>query len=103
MSYSFTRDSLAALEVTARTAAAYLDACDTGLVRRDPSYYLACGNLLVKILSLVNVQESFPSLLERSPAVLSITESIQIGRRLELDTRLFYPELAALLNRAARL
>ena len=40
MSY-FTQDNLSALEATATTAAAYLDACDSGarFVRLDPAYY----------------------------------------------------------------
>lgn len=100
MSY-FTQDNLSALEATATTAAAYLDACDSGalFVRLDPAYYCACGRLLFKILTLVDANRNFPSLLEQSAAVREVAETIQIGRRIELNSRVFYPELAVLLNR----
>jgi hypothetical protein len=102
MSY-FTQDNLSALEATATTAAAYLDACDSGarFVRLDPAYYCACGRLLVKILSLVDASKNFPTLLEQSAAVREVVDSIQIGRRIDLNSRVFYPELAVLLNRVA--
>jgi len=102
MSY-FTRDNLTALEATATTAATYLDACDAGalFVRLDPAYYRACGSLLTKILSLVNASRDFPLLFERSAAARDISASIQIGLRIELNSRLFYPELTILLNRIA--
>lgn len=102
MSY-FTQDNLCALEATATTAAAYLDACDAGaiFVRLDPSYYRACGDLLIKILTVVNASEDFPSLLKQSAATRDITESIQIARRITLSRQVFYPKLAVLLDRAA--
>lgn len=102
MSY-FTQDNLTALEATATTAAAYVDACDAGalFVRLDPTYYRSCGSLLFNILSLVNASKDFPSLMEQSAAAREVAESIQIGRRMELNSRVFYPELAVLLNRAA--
>jgi len=99
----FTRDNLTALEATAKTAATYLDACDAGasFVRLDPAHYIACGSLLTNILSLVNSSGDFPSLLEHSAAAREISESIQIGQRIELNSPVFYPELKILLNRAA--
>jgi hypothetical protein len=43
-------------------------------------------------------QTGISSLLEQS-AVREVAETIQIGRRIELNSRVFYPELAVLLNR----
>lgn len=102
MSY-FTQDNLTALEATATTAAAYVDACDAGalFVRLDPAYYRSCGSLLIKIISIVNASTDFPSLLAKSAAARDVAESIQIGRRMELNSRVFYPELSVLLDRVA--
>lgn len=99
----FTQANLTALELTAATAATYLDACDAGAqhIRLDPAYYLACGSLLMKIFSLVDANSDFPLLLEQSAAAREVAESIQIGRRIKLNQRVFYPQLAVLLNRAA--
>jgi hypothetical protein len=44
-------------------------------------------------------QTGISSLLEQSAAVREVAETIQIGRRIELNSRVFYPELAVLLNR----
>ena len=99
----FSRGDLTALEATATTAATYLDACDTGafFVRLDPAHYLACASLLTKILFLLNADKDFSSLTEQSAAAHEISESIQIGQRIELNSQVFYPELTVLLNRAA--
>lgn len=99
----FTQANLASLAVTAGTASAYLDACDAGAryVRLDPAYYRACGDLLMKIFLMVNANKDFPLLLEQSAAARDVAESIQVGRRLELNQRVFYPRLAVLLKRAA--
>lgn len=102
MSY-FTQDNLSSFETTARTAAAYLDSCDSGALfsTLNPGYYLACGALLMKIFLLVDASKAFPALLDQSAAAREVFESIQISRRLELNSRVFYPELSVLLNRAA--
>lgn len=98
---SFSQSSLKAFAASASAAAAYLDACDSGssYVRLDPSYYRACGNLLVKIFALVDAHRHFPELLEQSAAAREVAESIQIGRRIELSRLGYYPQLAVLLNR----
>lgn len=102
MSY-LTQDNLSALETTATTAAAYLDACDSGALFTplDPAYYRACGTLLLKIFQLLDTGKEFTSLLEQSAAAREVSESILITRHLELNTRVFYPELSVLMKRAA--
>lgn len=99
----FTRENLQALEVTARIAAHYVDACDTNTsgIPLDPDYYRACGDVLVKILSLVNPELAFTELLKESAAAREVAENVGIGRRIETSKIIFYPQLAAILNRAA--
>ncbi len=101
MSSCLTSSNIKSLEVTAATAAGYLDACDssTGQVRFDPSYYRCCGNLLTKIFTVVDAGRNFPSLLEHSAAAREVAESIRIGRHIEISRLGYYPELSALLNR----
>lgn len=91
------------LEATAGTAAAYLDACDSGakFIRLDPAYYRACGHLLTTIFSVTNAATSFPALLEHSAAAREIAESVEIGRRIEISRLGYYPQLTVILNRAA--
>jgi hypothetical protein len=95
---------VSALEVTAMTAADYLDACDAGAktVRLDPAYYQACGNLLMKIFSVAKASQNFPELLERSSAARDVAESVEIGRRIKLSRLGYYPELSVILNREIR-
>ena len=97
------QSNLNALEATATTAAAYVDACDGGakFVRLDPAYYQACGRLLMRIFSVANAREAFPDLLERSAAARDIAESVEIGQRIKLSRRVYYPQLAVILNRAS--
>lgn len=103
MTSNFRKPALNALEATATTASAYLDACDNGarFVRLDPAYYKSCGSVLIGIFSLVDAKKVFPLLLEQSTSAREVAESVQIGRRIELSRLGFYPELAVLLNRAA--
>jgi hypothetical protein len=92
-----------ALEASATSAAAYIDACDNGArnFRLDPAYYQACGNLLFKIFSVVDANSHFPSLLRESNAAREVLEAIQVGRRIEISRTGFYPELAVVLQRVA--
>lgn len=101
MSIIFTPAQLSSLETTAATAAAYLDACDSGArhVRLDPQHYKACGDLLLRICNLTNARQSFPGLLEQSAAAREAAESIEIARHLAISRLGFYPELAALMSR----
>lgn len=101
--FSLNRMTLQALETTATTSAAYLDACDFGAryCRLDPAYYKACGDLLVKIFALVDAEKAFPDLLEHSAAAREVAISKQITHRIEVSRLAFYPELAGLLNRVA--
>lgn len=94
---------LAALETTATSAAAYLDACDSGanFVRLDPTYYRACGHLLTTIFEATQASEAFPGLLEHSAAAREVAESVEIGRRIEISRLGYYPHLTVILNRAA--
>lgn len=100
---SFNRVTLRALEATATTSAAYLDACDSGAqyCPLDPAYYMACGDLLVQIFALVDANQAFPLLLEHSAAAREVAISQQITHRIEVSRLGFYPELAVLLNRVA--
>ncbi|HXE40015.1 MAG TPA: hypothetical protein VN639_16230 [Azonexus sp.] len=100
---SFNRITLQALETTATTSAAYLDACDSGALycQLDPAYYKACGDLLMKIFALVDAEKAFPHLLEYSAAAREVAISKQITHRIEVSRLGFYPELAGLLNRVA--
>ena len=92
---------ISTLEVTAMTAADYLDACDAGTktVRLDPAYYQACGNLLMKIFLVADARQNFSELLERSSAARDVAESIDIERRIMLSRFGYYPELSVVLNR----
>ena len=91
------------LEITATSASLYLDACDNGAraVRLNPAYYQACGKLLISIFSLISARETFPQLLERSPAARDVAESIEISRRITVSRLGYYPELSLAMNRAA--
>src|SRR5574343_403153 len=99
MNPTFSPSALVTLATTANTAAAYIDACDSGAqhVRLDPAYYQNCGLLLYKIFSMLDARLTFPSLLEQSAAARDVAESIQIGRRLEVSTLGYYPRLSARL------
>lgn len=103
MSNALNPVSLKAFEATAAKAAAYLDACDNGgtHVTLDPDYYQACGCLLSKMFSLFDARHTFPDLLNRSAAAREIAESVGMGHRLETSLLVFYPQLAAVLGRAA--
>ena len=103
MSTIFTPAQLSSLETTAATAAAYLDACDSGArhVRLDPQHYRACGDLLLRICNLADAKQSFPDLLAQSAAVREAAESVEIARHLTVSRLGFYPELAALMGRVA--
>ena len=92
--FEFGRSALIALAATASTAAAYVDACDSGAqhVRLDPAYYQTCGTLLFHIFSMVDAPTAFPSLIEQSAAARDIAESVQIGHRLQLSLLGYYPQ-----------
>jgi hypothetical protein len=98
-----TLTDLSALESTATTAAAYLDACDSGakFVRLDPTYYQACGNLLLRIFSVVSAYEAFPGLVAQSNAARDVAEGVEMGHKIEVSRLAYYPKLAAILSRAA--
>ena len=98
-----TLTDLSALESTATTAAAYLDACDSGakFVRLDPTYYQACGNLLLRIFSVVSAYEAFPGLVAQSNAARDVAEGVEMGHKIEVSRLGYYPKLAAILSRAA--
>lgn len=99
--FEFGRSALIALAATASTAAAYVDACDSGAqyVRLDPAYYQTCGTLLFHIFSMVDAPTAFPSLIEQSAAARDIAESVRIGHRLQVSLLGYYPRLSVLLNR----
>lgn len=101
--FRFNQITLRALEATAAKSAAYLDACDSGArhCRLDPDYYQACGNVLVKIFSLVDAGQAFPDLVQQSAAAREVVHSMQIAHRIELSRLGYYPELTVLLNRVA--
>jgi hypothetical protein len=94
---------VSALEATALKAADYLDACDAGArtVRLDPTYYQACGNLLMKIFLMADAHQNFPELLERSSAAREVAESVDIKHRIMLSRVGYYSELSLILNRAS--
>lgn len=96
--------ALSTLEITATSAAAYLDACDAGAksVRLDPAYYQACGNLLMTIFSVTDAHHAFPMLVEQSAAAREVAESIKFGNRIEVSLVGYYPQLAAILKRVAQ-
>lgn len=93
--------NLEALQETAVTAAAYLDACDAGRpgVRLDPDYYRACGALLARIFGVVDPRRVFPVLMKESPAAREAAEAIAIGRRIETSRLIYYPQLTVVINR----
>ena len=99
--FRFNQITLQALETTAVTSAAYLDACDLGAqhCRLDAEYYRACGDLLMRIFSLVDGEKVFPYLFEHSAAAREVVDSIQMAHRIEVSRLGFYPELAVLLDR----
>lgn len=102
--FSFNRITLQALEATAATSAAYLDACDSGakFCKLDPAYYKACGDVLVRIFALIDdTDKAFPDLMEHSAAAREVAISKQITHRIQVSRLGFYPELAILLNRVA--
>lgn len=101
--FCFNQLTLRALEATAAKSAAYLDACDAGAqhCRLDPSYYQACGNVLVKIFALVDAAKAFPELLANSAAAREVAHSMQITHRIEVSRLGYYPELTVLLHRVA--
>lgn len=91
-----------ALELSAITAAAYLDACDNGTqTSLDPAYYKACGRLLATIFSVVDPKVAFPRLLDHSAAAREMVETNQINHRIALSRSGYYSELAITLNRAS--
>ena len=94
---------LTTLEATATTAAAYLDACDSGakFIRLDPTYYQACGHLLQLIFSATDAARSFPNLVKQSAAARDALDSVEIGERIEISRLAYYPQLNAILTRAA--
>jgi hypothetical protein len=99
---AISRFDLSALEVSAITAAAYLDACDSGMqVSVDPGYYKACGRLLATIFSVVNPVEAFPRLLDHSAAAREMVETNRINHRIVVSRSGYYAELATTLNRAS--
>lgn len=99
----FTTAQLASLEVTAITAAEYLDICESGLqpAKFDAEQYRTCAELLSKIFYVVDASKVFPMLLKQSEAAREMAESVQIERRISISRLVFYPELAALINRVS--
>lgn len=97
------QNDLSTLEETATTAAAYLDACDSGakFARLDPDYYQACGRLLLAIFSAYDAKRTFPSLVRQSASASELADSVEIGRRIDVSVLAYYPQLAALLKRVA--
>jgi len=89
------------LQETATTAATYLDACDDGarFVRLDPTYYKACGHLLLTIFAVTDAARAFPCLLEHSPAAREAAESVEIARRIGISRLGYYPQLTVAMNR----
>jgi len=103
MNSIFGHSALIALASTASTAAAYLDACDSGAqhVRLDPTYYQNCGILLYRIFSMLDARQAFPALIEQSAAARDVAEAIQISHRLEVSMLGYYPQLSVLLQRVS--
>lgn len=96
-------NQIKSLAETSATAAAYLDACDSGakFVRLDPAYYQACARLLTTIFTVVNAAETFPDLLSRSPSARNAAESLEIEYHILISRTGYYPRLAAILARAS--
>nr|MBL8410173.1 hypothetical protein [Dechloromonas sp.] len=99
----FSQSNLNTLEVSARSAAAYLDACDNGAkyTRLDPGYYQACAKLLLAIFSVVDAAHAFPGLVEESAAARDIVKTIEMGRRIQLSRIAYFPEMTVVINRAS--
>jgi hypothetical protein len=99
-----TDSHIESFSVSAIRAAEYLDACDNGEVGLplNARYYQACGKVLRELFALLDPEQHFPVLLERSPAAREIAESMVIDRHLRVSALGYYPELTATLNRAAR-
>jgi hypothetical protein len=95
--------SLKAFEATAATAAAYLDACDSGgsHVRVNPDYYQQCAGLLLKIFGLFDAEKLFPTLLASSAAARELADSVLMTNQLAMSRLVYYPQLAVVLGRAA--
>lgn len=100
---NLSQKNLCALEATARTAASYLDACDGGAryVRLDPAYYQACGNLLMTIFTAIDANRYFPDLMDESAAAREAVRSLEMTQHLNISRLAYYPQLAAILGRAA--
>ena len=58
--------------------------------------------LLAKIFNMLDARQAFPTLLQQSDAAREIAGSIEIGRQITISRLVFYPELAALLNRVGQ-
>ena len=100
--FYFSQSTIKAFEATASSAAAYMDACDSGALQPvDSAYYQSCGALLAKIFSLVDPHSGFPGLLDNSFAAREVAEAMLIAKRLKGNCRVFYPELAELLDKLA--
>lgn len=100
---NLSQDNIEALQETAVSAAAYLDACDSGHVgvRLDSDYYRACAALLLKIFGVVDAHRAFPVLMAESLAAREVAEAIAIGRRIETSRLVYYPQLTVVINRMA--
>jgi hypothetical protein len=101
--FHFSQSNLNTLEVSARSAAAYLDACDNGAkyTHLDPAYYQACGRVLLAIFSVVDAARAFPGLVEESAAARDIIKTIEMGRRLQISRIVYFPEMTVAINRAS--
>lgn len=99
----FTTAQLASLEISATTAAEYLDICESGFQssRFDPGHYRTCAELLARIFYVVDARIAFPILLKQSNAAREMAESIEIERHLAISRLIYYPELTALLGRVS--
>ena len=103
MAQTLNPTSLKAFEVVAGRAAAYLDACDSDSrrARLDPEQYQQCAGLLQHIFALFDARQNFPALLAQSPAAREVAESVRVGRLLQTSCLVYYPQVAAVLGRAA--
>jgi hypothetical protein len=95
--------SLKAFSAVASQAAAYLDACDSDSRRADldPAHYQQCAALLARIFSLFDAEQNFPALIAQSAAAREIAESVRVGRLLETSCLVYYPQVAAIVGKAA--
>ncbi len=103
MAQTLNPTSLKAFEVVAGRAAAYLDACDSDSrrARLDPEQYQQCAGLLQHMFSLFDARQNFPGLLAQSAAAREIAEAVRVGRLLQTSCLVYYPQVAAVLGRAA--